>query len=177
VTSVNGGEISIFNTPAKFQAADIIANYYMSVNAPCQAFPGHDSDRNDTYLDQYEWGWHSQQPERVAALCKAMWHNMKFADLVTAGEGCMNYLDESQWPLGFPTDWNPVNTMLNLNGSWTDGSPRSAAISVEFPSSLKVRYVLFNRPTASGSIDDWDSIRVTFPMTGRIRVSLKLPTN
>jgi len=53
---VNGREISIFNTPAKFQAADIIANYYMSVNAPCQAFPGHDSDRNDTYLDQYEWG-------------------------------------------------------------------------------------------------------------------------
>jgi hypothetical protein len=172
-----GGEVSIFNTPAKFQAANIIANYYMSVDAPCQAYPGHDSDRNDTYLDQYSWGWNAQQPERVAALCKAQWHNMRFADLVTAGEGCMNYLDENQWPLGFPTDWNTINTMLNLNGNWTDGSSRSAAISIEFPSSLRVDMSSFNRPTASGSIDDWDTIRVTFPDDRTYTGQLEAPNN
>ncbi|NOJ45992.1 hypothetical protein [Bradyrhizobium archetypum] len=158
-----GGEISVLYTPAKFQAADILTNDFMSITAPCQAYPGHDDDINDTYLDQYSFGWNAQQPERTAALCKAKWHNMKFADLVTAGEGCMNYLDERYWTPGFPVNWDPVNTFLNLNGDWSDGSSRSAAISVEFPSSLKVDMSSFDRPTARGSIDNSDTITVKFP--------------
>jgi hypothetical protein len=157
-----GGEISVSNTHAKFQAADIVSHYYMSATSPCQLVKiDHDSDRHDTYVDEYEWGWNSQQPERVAVLCRAQWHNERFADLVTAGEGCPNYLDDG-WPVGFPSDWNTINTVVNLNGNWTDGSSRSAAISVDF-SSLKVDMSAFHRPTAKGSIVDSSTITVTFP--------------
>jgi hypothetical protein len=38
------------------------------------------TDRNDSCVDQYEWGINAQQPERVAALCRAQWNNARFAD-------------------------------------------------------------------------------------------------
>ena len=160
-----GGEITVSNTPAKFQAAHIDSRYYMSVDAPCQivAFDS-DSDRNSTYLDEYEWGWNSQQPERVAALCQAVWHNARFADLVTAGSGCDARPEDPDngWPVGFPADWNAISTVVNLNGDWTDGSDRNAVFSVEF-ASLTINMSAFGRPTATGSIDGWDAITVTFP--------------
>jgi hypothetical protein len=160
-----GAEISVYNTYAKFKAADIVSRYFMSVNTPCQVVAnGHDSDRNDTYLDQFEWGWHSQQPERVAALCRAQWHNERFAEIVTAGEGCDNSPNDpnNPFPAGFPSGWNTINTLVNLNGNWTDGSTRSAAISREF-ASLTVNMSAFNRPTAHGSVVNGSTITVTFP--------------
>jgi hypothetical protein len=169
-----GAEISVINTPAKFQVADIESRYYMSVDTPCQVVRvDQDSDRNDTYLDEYEWGWNSQQPERVASRCRAVWHNAKFADLVTAGDGCENAPNDpnNPWDAGFPADWNTVSTLVNLSGDWTDGSNRNAVISVQF-ASLTVNMSAFNRPTANGSIDGWDTITVTFPddatYTGRL---------
>jgi hypothetical protein len=129
-----GGEVSVYDTYAKFQIADLTSHYYMTVNTPCQIVKvGNDSDSHDTYVDQYEWGWNSQQPERVAVLCRAVWHNAFFADLVTAGDGCTNYKNE-QWPMGLPANWNTIHTVVNLNGNWTDGSSRSAVISVDFSS-------------------------------------------
>ncbi len=157
-----GGEISVYDTPAKFQAADLTSHYYMTVNTPCQIVKvGNDSDSHDTYVDQYEWGWNSQQPERVAVLCRAVWHNAFFADLVTAGDGCTNFKNEP-WPMGLPANWNTIHTVVNLNGNWTDGSSRSAVISVDF-SSLTVDMSGFNRPTAHGTVVDGSSIKVTFP--------------
>jgi hypothetical protein len=95
----------IFTSGANFEAANIFANYYMSVDAPCQLKAhGDESDFNDNSVDQYEWGINAQQPERVAALCRAQWHHARFADVVTAGEGCLNYRDEA-WPAGFPLEW------------------------------------------------------------------------
>src|SRR5262245_61361809 len=83
-----GGKISVYNTNANFQAADIVSHYYMSVDSPCQVVKvGHDSDRNDDYVDQYEWGINAPQPERAAVLCRAQWHHEQVADAVTAGEG------------------------------------------------------------------------------------------
>jgi Abnormal spindle-like microcephaly-assoc'd, ASPM-SPD-2-Hydin len=101
-----GAEISTSGTD--FEAAVIDSHYYMSVSAPCQVVRvDQDSDRNDDYLDEYEWGWHAQQPERVASLCRAQWGHARFADLVTAGDGCQNYLTDA-WPVGFPSDWPSV---------------------------------------------------------------------
>jgi hypothetical protein len=160
-----GAEISVINTPAKFRAADIESRYYMSVDTPCQIVKiDQDSDRNDTYLDEYEWGWNSQQPERVASRCRAVWHNAKFADIVTAGDGCENAPTDpnNPWDAGFPPEWNEVSTVLNLNGDWTDGSNKNATISVDF-ASLTVNMSAFGRPTATGSVDGWDNITVTFP--------------
>ncbi len=156
-----GGEISIFNTNAKFEAADITSIYYMSVTSPCQQFPGYDSDRDDKYVDQYEWGINAQQPERVAALCRAQWHHAQFADVVTAGDGCLIY-QNATWPIGFPPDWATINTAIELNGIWTDGSPRRAVISVKLRS-LTIDMSAYNRPAAHGSIVDWSTITVTFP--------------
>ncbi len=157
-----GGEISVTNTTAKFQAADITSHYYMSVNAPCQVVKvDSDSDRHDTYVDEYEWGWNSQQPERVASLCRAVWHGMRFADLVTAGNGCDIYKNDN-WPVGFPADWNTIGTVVNLNGNWTDGSSHSAVITVDFKA-LAVDMSAFGRPTAHGTIVNGSSITVTFP--------------
>jgi hypothetical protein len=172
-----GGEISVYDTNAKFDAADIVSNYYMTVNTPCQIVKvGHDSDRHDTYVDQYEWGWNSQQPERVAVLCRAQWHNARFADLVTAGDGCTNFKND-QWPTGFPPDWNAIHTVVNLNGNWTDGSPRSAVIAVDF-SNLTLDMSAFNRPAAHGTIVNGSSIQVTFPddktYTGQLQAPNKI---
>ena len=172
-----GGEISVYDTNARFDAADIVSNYYMTVNTPCQIVKvGHDSDLHDSYVDQYEWGWNSQQPERVAVLCRAQWHNARFADLVTAGDGCINFKND-QWPTGFPTDWNAIHTVVNLNGNWTDGSPRSAVIAVDF-SNLTLDMSAFNRPAAHGTIVNGSSIKVTFPddktYTGQLQAPNKI---
>lgn len=98
-----GAEISTSGTD--FEAAAIDSHYYMSVDSPCQVVKvDQDSDRNDDYLDEYEWGWNAQQPERAASLCRAQWGHARFGDLITAGDGCENYLTDA-WPVGFPTDW------------------------------------------------------------------------
>lgn len=95
----------------------------MSVTSPCMLVKeDQDSDSNDDYLDEYEWGINTQQPERVASLCRAQWHHARFADIVTAGSGCLNF-ENAEWPVGFPSEWNAISTSVELHGSWTDGSP------------------------------------------------------
>jgi hypothetical protein len=54
-------------------------------------------------------------------------------------------------------------TVINLNGGWTDGSPRRAVISVASTSNLTIDMSAYNRPAASGSIIDRSTIAVTFP--------------
>lgn len=169
-----GAEITTSGTHPNFQAAAIDSHYYMSVTAPCQLVKiDADSDRDDSYVDEYEWGWKAPQPERVASLCRAQWNNARFADIVTAGEGCLNYLDDV-WPVGFPPDWVTIDTVINLNGSWTDGSPRNADISVLF-TSLTIDMSAFGRPTAHGSIVDGSTITVTFPDDATYTGSLQPP--
>jgi hypothetical protein len=160
-----GAEVFVVKTPAEFQRADIESRYYMPVDTPCQIVKvDQDSDRNDDYLDEYEWGWNSQQPTRVASLCRARWHNALFADMVTAGSGCDDAPNDpnNPWTPGFPPEWTPKNTAVNLNGDWTDGSSRSAIITVDI-SSLSVNMAAFDRPAATGRIVDWSAIEVTFP--------------
>jgi hypothetical protein len=169
-----GGEISVYNTNAKFEAADIWSKYYMSVTSPCMLVKeDNDSDRDDRYVDEYEWGINAPQPERVASLCRAQWHNAQFADVVTAGEGCLNYRD-AQWPIGFPLDWATINTVTELNGIWTDGSPRRAVISVKLQS-LTIDMSAYNRPAAHGSIVDYETITVTFPDDATYTGNLQSP--
>jgi hypothetical protein len=158
-----GVEISVWNTPAKFEAANITSLEYMSVDAPCQMFNGGvAADYNDNHVDRSDWGILSQQPERVAGLCQAQWHHRQFADLVTAGDGCLRYKGDT-WPVTFPTDWSTIVTVTNLNGSWTDGSNRpSAAISVT-RRSFSIDMSAFGRPTANGTIVGFASITATFP--------------
>jgi hypothetical protein len=56
-----------------------------------------------------------------------------------------------------------VQTLIDLNGGWTDGSPRRAVISVVSTSSLTIDMSTHNRPAAMGSIIDGATIAVTFP--------------
>lgn len=173
-----GAEISVSNTPAKFQAAEIESRYFMSVTAPCEVVKvDSDSDRNDTYLDEYEWGWNSQQPERVSSACRALWHNGFFGDVVTAGDGCKEAADSIPWDQGEPAAWQPKSTVLNLAGDWTDGSTHNATISVDLQD-LTVNMSAFNRPTAHGSISDSSTISVTFPddktYTGQLEAPNKI---
>jgi hypothetical protein len=55
-----------------------------------------------------------------------------------------------------------IHTVIDLNGRWTDGSPRSAVISAAF-TSLTVDMSAYHRPAAHGSIVDGSTITVTFP--------------
>ena len=159
-----GGEISVVNTPAAFHAADIDSRYYMSVTSPCQLVKElpPSSHLHDTYLDQYAWGIFAQQPERVVVRCRAIWHNQRFADVLTAGDGCANAVNVRFDDPGFPADWNTITTVDILSGNWTDGSSRSAVISVDFKS-LTIDMSEFDRPTAQGSVMDASTINVTFP--------------
>jgi hypothetical protein len=159
-----GGEIGTTGTDTNFEAADIVSLTYMSVpgHPPCAVYrTGESSARDDSYVDQYDWGWNSQQPERVAVLCRAQWHHARFREVLTAGEGCLNYLNET-WPQGFPPNWDTIKAVVELNGTWTDGSPRSADISVRFKS-LTIDMSDFDRPAAHGSVVDGSTITVTFP--------------
>jgi hypothetical protein len=160
-----GGEIGISGTNTNFEAAEIRSLTYMSVTGhpPCQTYnplaPA--SARDDTYVDNYDWGINAQQPERVAVLCRAQWHHARFREILTAGEGCLNYLQQ-EWPTGFPPDWATIKTEVELNGRWTDGSTRSTAITVKL-TSLTIDMSAYSRPAAHGSIVDGFTITVTFP--------------
>jgi hypothetical protein len=157
-----GVEISVWDTATNFEAASITSVDYMTVDAPCEMFRGGvAADYNDNYVDRMDWGIHAQQPERVAGVCQAQWHHRKFADLVTAGDGCLRYKSDT-WPTTFPTDWTAIITAINLNGSWTDGSNRSAAISVT-RRSFSIDMSAFGRPTANGTVVGYTSITATFP--------------
>jgi hypothetical protein len=157
-----GVEISVWDTATNFEAAAITSLEYMSVDAPCQMFGGGvASDFNDNHVDRSDWGVIAQQPERVAGVCQAQWHHRQFADLVTAGDGCLRYKTDT-WPTTFPSDWAPIITATNLNGSWTDGSNRTAAITVT-RRSFSIDMSAFGRPTANGTIVGFTSITATFP--------------
>jgi hypothetical protein len=160
-----GVGISVWNTVANYEAASINAINYMSVDAPCQQFSaggsGYTVDYNGTHVDLSDYGFSAQQPERVAGVCMAQWHHRQFADLVTAGSGCLGYAT-AFGTTTFPPDWTPIVTVTDLNGNWTDGSPRNAVISVS-RRSFSIDMSAFGRPTASGTINDYADITAIFP--------------
>jgi len=47
-----------------------------------------DSDTNDDYVDEYEWGSFSSPPKRVESFCTARFKNQDFSGSVQAGEQC-----------------------------------------------------------------------------------------
>lgn len=47
-----------------------------------------DSDTDDDYVDEYEWGVNAPQPLRVVSNCSADWHGERFGGQVAAGEEC-----------------------------------------------------------------------------------------
>jgi hypothetical protein len=48
-----------------------------------------DSDSNDDYVDEYEWGVNAPQPLRVVSRCSATWHGVGFSGQVEAGPSCL----------------------------------------------------------------------------------------
>jgi hypothetical protein len=65
----------------------------------------------------------------------------------------------------FPAFW------IDLNGSWTDGSTRTAVVSQQF-ASIVIDMSAFNRPAARGWFDSGLTITVNFPddatFTGKV---------
>lgn len=47
-----------------------------------------DSDTNDDYVDEYEWGVNAPQPRRVVSMCRALFKGQQFAGSVEAGPTC-----------------------------------------------------------------------------------------
>jgi Ricin-type beta-trefoil lectin domain-like len=70
-----------------------------------------------------------------------------------------------------------TNTVLDLNGNWTDGSTRSARI-YQGPVSkfIKIDMSAFGRPNANGSIVDFSTITVTFPDDRKYTGQLQFPS-
>jgi len=160
-----GVGISVWNTATNYEAAFINAINYMSVDAPCQQFlagrTGLTVDYNGTHVDLSDYGLFAQQPERVAGVCMAQWHHRQFTDLVTAGSGCLGYTTDFGTTT-FPPDWTPIVTVTDLNGNWTDGSPRNAVIAAS-RRSFSIDMSAFGRPTANGTIDGFADITAIFP--------------
>src|SRR5262249_23771616 len=159
-----GVGIWVWNTANNYEAAFINAITYTSLHAPCQQSStggtGLTVDYNGTHVDLRDWGVPliSHQPEQVAGVCMAQWHHRQFRDVVIAGSGCPADFDT----ITFPPDWAPVYTVTNLNGYWTDGSPRNAVISVS-RRSFSIDMSAFGRPTANGRIDGPSDITASFP--------------
>jgi hypothetical protein len=47
-----------------------------------------DSDTNDDYVDEYEWGINAPQPKRVESFCNTLWKGRRFVGGVEAGSQC-----------------------------------------------------------------------------------------
>lgn len=52
-----------------------------------------DSDTNDDYVDEYEWGVNAPQPRRVQSLCNARYKGQHFVGSVEAGPACFTLGD------------------------------------------------------------------------------------
>lgn len=100
-----------------YDAGIIDSHYYMTVpeQGGCALVKASESpDANSNYFDDWQWGINSQQPSRVASLCRVQWNGARFADLVTAGSGCPGYPND-QWPTGFPPNWPPLPTGIEVS--------------------------------------------------------------
>jgi hypothetical protein len=109
-----------------YDAAIIDSNYYMTPpqGPTCEIVKvGQATDAGNNYFDEWQWGVNSQQPDRVASLCRAQWNGARFADLVTAGLGCPRYQND-QWPIGYPPSWPPLPAGVQV-------SPGSLSIHVQ----------------------------------------------
>jgi hypothetical protein len=73
-----------------FTSARIESRYLDTVaGAFCAAVKvDSDSDTNDDYVDEYEWGVNAPQPLRVVSNCGALWHGQNFGGQVEAGPPC-----------------------------------------------------------------------------------------
>jgi hypothetical protein len=67
-----------------------------------------------------------------------------------------------------------INTVIDLNGNWTDGSSRTAVI-YEGPKSITIDMSDFDRSNAHGSIIDGSHITVTFPDASTYTGELQTP--
>lgn len=47
-----------------------------------------DSDTNDDYVDEYEWGVNAPQPKRIESVCTARFKGQQFVGGVQAGSQC-----------------------------------------------------------------------------------------
>jgi len=73
-----------------FDSARIESRYLDTVTGSfCAAVKfDSDSDTDDDYVDEYEWGVNAPQPLRVVSNCGANWHGQVFGGQVAAGPEC-----------------------------------------------------------------------------------------
>lgn len=102
-----GTEIKTFGL--NFEAAIINSRYIGPAYAQvCAVEYGQDSDANDNYLDEYEWGFFSAQPTRIESLCQVQWNDRRISGVVSAGSQCFT-IGVEPWPTGWPEDWPPLD--------------------------------------------------------------------
>jgi hypothetical protein len=84
-----GAEIEVF-FGGNFTTARIDSTYFDTFFAQtCFVVKrDSDSDTNDDYLDEYEWGVKAPQPKRVESLCNTLWKGRRFIGSVEAGAPC-----------------------------------------------------------------------------------------
>jgi hypothetical protein len=86
-----GADIETWN--GDFTRAEIQSDYgYTAWDNVCVAAKhDSDSDTNDDYVDEYEWGVASSAPTGVRSICTATWKGSTYSRVVTAG-GCDYWL-------------------------------------------------------------------------------------
>lgn len=93
-----------------FEAAIINSRYIgEGYGQTCGVEYGQDSDTQDNFLDEYEWGIFAPQPKRVMSLCRVQWNDRRISGVVSAGEECFIVDTVQPWPEGWPEDWPPLN--------------------------------------------------------------------
>jgi hypothetical protein len=96
-----------------FEAAIINSRYFGEAYAQTCTIQTYDddSDTNDNYLDEYEWGIKglASQLIRVESLCRVQWNDCRISGVVSAGRDCYNVGTIQPWPDGYPEDWPPLN--------------------------------------------------------------------
>jgi hypothetical protein len=95
-----------------FEAAVINSRYYGQAYGQTCMIQDYDddSDTNDNYLEESEWGIFAPQPIRVESLCRVQWNGRRISGVVSAGGDCFVVSSVVPWPEGWPEDWPPLDT-------------------------------------------------------------------
>ncbi len=106
--------VEIKTSGGPFEQATISSQYGENEGAGvCAAIARHDADANDSYVDQYEWGIASSQPNEVRAACGARWMGQEIYAFVQAGSGCSSWLLDRPQPYPF-SEWSTNTQIPNL---------------------------------------------------------------
>lgn len=149
-----------------FEAAQIDSRYFFPAHGQvCATISDSDSDTNDDFLDEYEWGLFSESPKRVVSLCRVQWNGRRIAGIVSVGTECFAS-DVEPFPDGYPEDWPPLGPTDPIGS--VSVSPRALSFGSRPERPTVTKSVLISNSHAVPKVVTVDNVEVSDPSIGTV---------